>query len=411
MLALAMFLVAVAAPPTTDEKFAVTAEELNGPCVVKVEGKPVEEPPLPCAAAIVAAATPKEKAILYFAWAYSLNEAGAALQALPNLDKSVALAPNFTNARHERSFTLSELGFYDRALIDSNRDVALSPQSARAYQERAFARHRLADLEGSLADHLKEIELGGPSHGAEIAIVRDLMWLGRYDEAAKRLAALPETEEDKPLRSDLDRRRHFKPDGKEARRCQLTETVEDRGSAQKMVDDCTWAFDHETDRAKRAEFLSTRAAYSVVASQNSNAGFSDLLIAAVLDPKNPDRHTNLGFALLSARHSWAARNEFDIALATSNLSRRGKTMALAGRGQARANLGDAAGAFVDAKASFEIEPLEPGVWLLGDLAFANGDKEGAKVFWMGVYHMGVRDDSLLASLKSVGVDDPAKEPR
>src|SRR5262249_10068701 len=157
----------------------------------------------------------KDKAILYFAWAYSLNEAGAALEALPNLDKALALAPNFSNARHERSYTLNELGYYGRALIDGNRDVELTPQAPGAYQERALARHRLADFEGSLSDNLKVIELAGSNTAREFEIVRDLMWLGRYDEASKRLSSLPESDTAKKLRADLDRRLKFKPDGKE----------------------------------------------------------------------------------------------------------------------------------------------------------------------------------------------------
>ncbi|HEX6740229.1 MAG TPA: hypothetical protein VF079_00340 [Sphingomicrobium sp.] len=402
---------AASTPAPTDEIFHVGPPKLAGPCYGKIEGKPSESPPASCAAAISAATTAKDKAILYFAWAYSLNEADAALQALPNLDKALALAPNFTNARHERSYTLSDLGFYERALVDSDRDVALSPDRADSYRERAFARHRLADLAGALADRMKVIDLEGANHDNQMGLVEELIWLGRYDEAAKRLAALPESDGDKELRADLDHRRQFKPDGKEADRCALKESVDNRTAAQKMVDDCTWAFDHATDRVKRADYLTTRAVNYVIAFQTRDNMAADLQIAVGLDPKNPDRHTNLGFAFLSARHSWAARNEFDTALAAPGLSPRSKAIALAGRGQARANLGDDAGAFADGKASYEIQPMEPNVTLLGNLLFAKGDKEGAKKLWMAAYHLGGRDDSLMQSLKSVGVEDPEKEPR
>src|SRR5438045_1304883 len=159
MIGVLVVLAAVGGPAITTEAF--TLHGLEAPCHVKIAGKAGENPPADCAAAIAAAATPKEKAIQYFAWAYSLNEAGAALQALPNLDKALALAPNFSNARHERSYTLNDLGYFDRALIDSNRDIELTPNAPDAYKERAFARHRLADFEGSLADRLKVVELGG----------------------------------------------------------------------------------------------------------------------------------------------------------------------------------------------------------------------------------------------------------
>ena len=134
-------------------------------------------------------------------------------------------------------------------------------------------------------------------------------------------------------------------------------------------------------------------------------------IAVALDPKNPQTHINYGNALVSVRHSWAARNAFETALAFPNLSKRDKALALAGRGQAKANLGDAAGAFADAKGSYETEPSMPSLYLLGDLAFQKGDKKAAKTFWMGAYRMGARGDDIMNQLRSVGVDDPEKEPR
>jgi len=400
--------VAAAPPMTTDERFTVGPKDFDGPCLVKIS-KPAEVPPPECAAAIAAARTPKEKAILYFAWAYSLNEVDGAIEALPNLDKAVALAPNFGNARHERSYTLNDLGFYDRALIDSNRDVEISPKAADAYSERAFARHRLGDFAGALADRLKVIELDGSNHDREVGVAEELMWLGRYDEAYKRLSGLSYAGDQKLL-ADIDHRRQFRPDGTEAKRCEM-KSVEDQATADRIIDACTWAFDHETDPAKRADYLTTRGAMTVVARQDQGAGWPDMQLAVAIDPINPNRHSNYGFALISIRHSWAARNAFERALALPNLDKRAKALALAGRGIARANLGDTAGAWSDAKASFELEPLAPNTLLLGDLAFERGDKAAAKKFWMATYTMGSRDDSLGEKLKSVGVDHPENEPR
>ncbi|WP_294120548.1 hypothetical protein [Sphingomonas sp.] len=391
--------------------FAATAEDLSNPCNAKIEGKPSEMPPQSCATAIDTAKAARQKAILYFSWAYSLNEAGAALQALPSLDKAVALAPNFINALHERSYTLGELGYYDRALIDSSRVIELTPNNASAYQERAFVRYNLADFEGSPADRLKQAELGGSNDGIEIEIVKALMWLGRYDEAAKRLNPLPMTDGDKAIRADLERRRQFKPDGNEAKRCDFQESVSDRAAAQKLVDDCTRAFDHEREPTKRAWYLTVRAPMKVVALQDRDVNVEDLRIAVALDPHNPQRHINYGNALVGVRHSWAARNEYELALAAPNLSKRDRAYVLAGRGRARANLGDIAGGKSDATASFEIEPSEANIWLAGDLAFEDGERDTARKMWMQVYRMGVRDDSLFKSLKSVGVDDPEKEPK
>lgn len=412
MMSVAIMVAAAALSPLiTDQVFTIKAADAAGPCHVKIEGKPTESPPADCAVAIAAAPTGKQKAILYFAWAYSLNEVDAAREALPSLDKAIELAPNFSNARHERAYTLNHLGFYRRALIDANRDVELTPNSAAAYTERAFARHRLGDFEGSLADRLKSAELEGTSPDRERAIADDLMWLSRYREAAKRLAAVPPNGDDKDMRADLERRLGYKPDGKEPDRCDLNQSMRDRAEAQRIVDACTWAFDQEVDRKKRADYLTVRAVMSVIAKQDSEANFTDLQIASGLDPNNPDRHLNLGYALVNVRHSWAARNEFNIALSSPVLRTRAKAIALTGRGQANLNLGDLTAAKADAKASHDLGPSSVNTWLMGDISFAGGDKIGAKRFWLAAYRMGVRDDRLLANLKSVGVDDPEKEPK
>jgi tetratricopeptide (TPR) repeat protein len=411
MLVAYLLAAATFSPPATNETFTALKSEADGPCHVKVEGKPAEDPPPACATAIAAATTPRQKAILYFAWAYSLNEVDGAREALPNLDKALELAPNFTNARHERAYTLNALGFYDRALIDANRDVELTPEAAASYTERAFARHRLGDFEGSLADRLKSADLEGTSPDRERAIADDLMWLARYQEAAKRLAAVPSNDDDKDMRVDLERRLAYRPDGKEADRCDMNQSMRDPGEAQKIVDACTWAFDQQKDRRRRADYLTVRAVMSVVAKQDSEANFTDLQIAVGLDPDNPDRHLNYGYALVNIRRSWAARNEFNIALSSPVLRTRSKAIALTGRGQANLNLGDLTAAKADAKASHELGPSPVNSWLIGDISFADGDKVAARTFWMAAYRMGARDDRLYANLKSVGVDDPEKEPK
>ena len=398
-------------PAATNEQFTVASTDVAGPCHVKIEGVPEARPPSDCVAEIEAASSPKRKATLYFAWAFSLNEVNATREALPNLDKALEYAPNFTNALHERAYTLNHLGFYDRALVDSNRDVELTPNAAAPYTERAFARHRLGDFEGSLADRLKSAELEGTSPDRERAIADDLMWLGRYKEAAERLAGVPPSDDDKEMRADLERRLTYKPDGRESERCNMNQSMGDRVEAQKLVDACTWAFDRETDSKKRADYLTVRAVMSVIAKQDSEANFTDLQIAAGLDPENPDRHLNYGYALVNIRRSWAARNEFNLALANPTIRTISKAIALTGRGQAHLNLGDFSAAKADAKASHELQPSAVNSWLIGDIAFAEGDKEAARRFWMASYGMGARDDRLLANLKSVGVHDPEKEPK
>ena len=347
MFSVLMMVAALAGPTPTNEMFRASNDEVEGPCHLKIEGKASEAPPPACAAAIAAATSAKSQAILYFAWAYSLNEKQAGIEALPNLDKALALAPNFLSAVHERGYTLNDLGFYNRGLADLDREVQLSPEASTAYSERAFSRHFLADFEGALADRLKVIALLGTHPDREGGAADEEVWLGRYAAARDRLEGLPASDERNALRTMIDRRLKYRPDGGEAKRCTLGNSS-DRPAASKMVDDCSWAFDHEKDRAKRADFLTVRAVMSVVAEQDRGANIDDLRIAVALDPANPQRHINYANALVDNRRSWAARNHYDLALATPGINTRDKAMALAGRSQARFNRGDTAGAKLDA---------------------------------------------------------------
>jgi hypothetical protein len=84
-------------------------------------------------------------------------------------------------------------------------------------------------------------------------------------------------------------------------------------------------------------------------------------------------------------------------------------MALAGRAVAQYNLHEPNLGFHDAKESFELEPNPLALLILGDLTKDKHDNAAAKTHWMGVYHLGMRDDRLIERLKSVGVMDPEKE--
>ena len=48
--------------------------------------------------------------------------------------------------------------------------------------------------------------------------------------------------------------------------------------------------------------------------------------------------------------------------------------------------------------------------MLGDLGRDRGDDASAKLYWMGAYHMGDRDDRLIERLRSIGVTHPENEP-
>lgn len=408
MLSVFLLFGAMLASPATFEAFTFTKSETDSVCSITVGDHPRTEPPPACADAIEAARDAKAKAKLLYAWAFSLNEAGATRESLPWLDKAIALAPNFTNARHERAYTLNDLGFYERALVDADRNVALKPESGSAYSERAFARHRLGNFEGILAD-LRRADLLGEKQPANI--VADLMWLGRYAEAAPLLAALRDDANSKKLRAQLERRIQFKPDGKEAERCELDDFDGDRAAAQRRVDDCSWAFDHETKAAKRADYLTVRAVVTSIAEHGDGPDVSDMQIAAGIAPEQPRHHMNYGSALVAARRSWAGREAYNRALGMANISKRDRGHSLAGRGRANFNLDDLDSALRDANESFALEPSAINTRLIGDIFDARGDKLAAKQSFMAAYRLGARDDGLIESLKKLGVADPAKEPK
>lgn len=399
-------LLIAAAPLSTPEIFTVAQSDVEGPCLRRIPKDAGTEPNPECAAIIERAGTAKEKAIFNFAWGWTLIESGKTLEALPWLDRAIDLAPNFTNARHERAYLLGDLGLYRKALIDADRNIELTPSSAAAYSERSFIRHRLTDFSGSLADLRKAEELG---EVLPYAIANDLMWLGRYDEALQTLRKAQSNDDVQQLRAELNRRIAFKPDGKEADRCRMEKAVGDQAEAQSIVDACTILFDRERDPANRAKLLVTRAVYSVVAKQDRRAAIDDFRTAIGLEPTNPDHWLNYGYALVGIGRSWAGRNALDEALKSSKLTDVGKGIALAGRGHANLNLRNFGAAKADAEASLALGVTSANSGLAGDIAHAEGRFADARSYWLTAYKLGSRDDSLIASLKSVGVSEPEKE--
>ncbi|HEY0799371.1 MAG TPA: hypothetical protein VGD54_00900, partial [Steroidobacteraceae bacterium] len=172
-----------------------------------------------------------------------------------------------------------------------------------------------------------------------------------------------------------------------------------------LIGDCTLAFLSAKTPEGKADALTDRAIAWLFALQSQHDATADDEAAVALDPNNPDRHTNLGFAYIQEKHSWGARQEFD-----RSISLRKTYAALAGRASAHYNLNEANLAFHDARESFDMQPNVLALWVLGDLAKDKHHDAVAKSFWMGAYLLGSRDDRLLERLKGVGVADPAKEP-
>jgi tetratricopeptide (TPR) repeat protein len=365
-----------------------------------------------CAAAIQVESDSVKKAELLFRRAYVLNERQAYEPALDDLTAAATLVPHQAKYLRERAYTLNSSGRYREALVDLDELATLEPQTPEVYAERALARTRLGDWEGALADRDREVKLRPNSIAARVARAQANMWLGQFDAAQRDLKAAADmaagsTPDDaqflRRVSSQLRAWQHHSSGHDPAVKCSRAETNDDFLQAT-IIGDCTLAFLSAKTPQAQADALTQRS-IAWLSQQSEQNATADREAAVALEPENPDRHTNLGFAYLQARHSWAARQEFD-----RSIDIRKTYMALAGRASAQYNLNQKTLAFNDAKESFEIHPNELALWILGDLAKDKHDDALAKNFWMGAYHMGSRDDRLLERLRSVGVPNPANEP-
>lgn len=359
-----------------------------------------------CDAAIAAVADPKTKALLLFRSAFADNDVSNNLAARPKLEQAVKLDPTNANAWHELGYTANALGDFAEGERAANAEIALRKDVAAAYQERAYARLRLADFAGTYADRDREIALNPGNADPLIGRVEAAMWLGRFDKARADLDTAQSIGDEAMRRTVASYHARLAQwstrSAKGATGCVFPQTGE---LAPNYIGDCTAAFLAGKTLAERADALTNRAAGWLTLG-NQEAMVMDRMIAAAIEPGNADRHANLGFSLLSVRHSWAAERAFNRALAIKE-----SWAALGGRAMAKYNQQDAQGAFADAKRSFEIEPNEIALTALGDIAHDQGDDKSARLYWMGAYHIGATSDTMLSRLKSIGIDHPEKEPR
>lgn len=389
---------------------AVQAESLSG-CPIS-GAREQKSWDADCAAAIKAERDPAKRAELYLRRAYVENDREAYEKALEDLNEAVALVPRHASYLHERAYTLNSLGRYREALADLNEEAELNPQSAGVYSERAMARDRLGDFEGALSDRDQEVKLS-PNKSALISRAEAQLWVGKFDTAQADLDAAQPLPDSHPEDADYLKRvaaklrawTHHSDGDNPAGNCSRAEVGNGEDfSRPTLIGDCTRAFLAAKTPAEKADALTSRGIAWLTALQSQHDATADYQAAAALDPNNPDRHTNLGFAYIQESHSWAARQEFDRSIAI-----RKTPMALAGRAAAQYNLQEANLAFHDAKESFELKPNPLSLLILGDLMKDKHDNAAAKTYWMGAYKQGMRDDRLMERLKRVGVVDPEKE--
>ncbi|HEX8667943.1 MAG TPA: tetratricopeptide repeat protein [Allosphingosinicella sp.] len=359
-------------------------------------------------------ASDSQKPLLLQRRAYMLNEKGRIQEALRDLDSALNLDPDLPDALHERAYTRAETGDLAGALLDSNREVALRPDHPEAYDERAFIRRSQGDLRGAYEDRARALALTPDSIGRMTSKADAALWIGRFDEAAAQAEAALRLARDKGDDADVREAEAQRevvslwrtPSGASpGKRCANgfnTAKVEEP----KLIGDCTAAFFQSSDRAKKAEYLTYRSVMWPVVRQGRGRMLADAEVAVSLDSANPDLHVNVGGAYNGVGRFRAALRAFDRAL-----TMRESFAGLAGRATARYALEDARGAFADAKRSFEIRPNTIALTVLGHLSHDRGDDKSAKLYWMGAYHLGSRDDGLIASLKSIGVGHPEREAR
>jgi len=388
---------------------AAPADAAGDPCAPAS----VRASPPACEASIAAAADPKAKAELYYQRAWSLNALHRPRDAVADLDRAIALDPENPKLRHERGYALSDMGDFAAALRDLDREIAVRPSSIEAYRERTFARLAAGDLDGAYRDAARIVELDPKAPDAHLLKSERALWLGRSDEAARETdlaASLAKGRDDPKLAKRIDRQRaavvHWQTAGSAgaAERCKKafdTAAV----AAPGVIGDCTAAFFAAGTAAKKAEYLTYRSVAWSAGLQDEERWLRDAEVAAAIDPSNPDWLLNVAglYARFGRAQAALGRIERSLALKPS-------FAAYATRASIRFDLGNETGAFADARKSFEMRPNSVALWVLGDLSHGRGDDKSAKLYWMGAWHLGDRDDGLRERLKGIGVAEPDKEP-
>ena len=384
----------------------------KGPCALPEATTAGTADAAACNAAITTA-DPAARAQRLLERGYAYNEKNDSLSALIDLDAAVAADPRNVAARQERAYTNNELGNYAEALADLDASAALGVATPRLFTERAVSKLKLGDFKGAVADRDRVLAIAPEDADGLLARADDLLWLGRFADAREdldKVAAIAAKSGDAGVKHAVERRRATlalwstgaapSPDAA----CREAEKQSDF-KRPNLIATCTAAFLAAPTGKAQAALLTIRALAWTVGQQDPKSATLDEQMAAALDPANPDLHANLGFSYVNAHHSWAAVREFDKALALKE-----SWTALAGRASARYNRGNPDGAFADAKRSFELKPNEVALTVLGDLMHDKKDDKAARLYWMGAYHLGDRDDGLIERLKSIGVTDPAHEP-
>ena len=338
------------------------------PCAIDVDVK-APEWITTCEAAIAGESDAKRRAPLLFGRAYYAVEQYRYDDAISDLNAALAADPDSPNYLRERAYVHGELSNFGEALGDLDHIIRLNPKEVVAYRERAYARHYHGDLKGAYEDRARVFELMPESLESLLARGDAALWLGRFDEAkadatrARAGAKIAGNEEIRKsaseLLADIDLWRDATRGGDAAKLCDQGQEA-GKFDTTHLIGDCSRAFLDAKTGVARADALTIRSTAWLTLESSQSKSTGDLRLAQAFDP-TAVHYINLGYSFLLSRHSWAAKREFDRALALEN-----HWLALAGRAAARLNLGDPEGALADARASNKLHPNEAAAGVLAD---------------------------------------------
>lgn len=352
----------------------------------------------------LAAPAPDRRLDLVVARAYAQIRRQAYAAALADLDVALGLNSQSAFVRHERAYALNGLGRHQAALVELAAEEKLLPESPRVPQERAFAYARLGDFVQARREWDRVAALSPGDNRARLGRAAAALWTGDFARTRADLAALDAdpSPEIAAGRDVLARRLALwsarSPAADPLARCRAAAPA-----AGGMIADCSAAFLAQTAPGVRAEILGKRAE-AWTAQGDLGQALEDGEYAVALNPADPRAQAALGLRLLLAGRTTEALGRFDEAVRLEP-----SAFALAGRARTRFELGDAAGAGADARASIAEAPNDLAYIVIGDLAYGAGDGAGARASWLAAWRLGYRGQDLADRLARAGVSDPARE--
>jgi tetratricopeptide (TPR) repeat protein len=87
------------------------------------------------------------------------NKQGEYDRAIAELNRAIALKPNYAEAYCERGIAYSEKGDYGQAMLDYDRSIELNPDSAITYYDRGIVHAHLGKDDMAISDYTRAIEL------------------------------------------------------------------------------------------------------------------------------------------------------------------------------------------------------------------------------------------------------------